>query len=219
VSPLRIIGVYDPETINHLISCNIKDITFDLRPMSFNFTQLYKIAEMTQMYKDKLSASIIVSTETATTVKAILEQLRELSGEQDWIVHFSGEEDQQVLTDVAEPFYWTFQEGVNYRPLIKNPLCKRIIFSYEVMAKLQATNEIYPIMQDVMSQKYDDCKIEFLGEWDKSLPNSTLDFFKIKYLSYQIDGSVEKSYRQVDPEMIKQHLTYAGKVLNESFNL
>lgn len=197
----------------------IKEISFDLRPMSFNFIQAAMIAQIINENGDENNYSLIFANDTDKMINGLIEQIENQCEYSDWKIHYKGDESFEFIDSIQRPYFWDFARDKNYRPFLKDPKCRRIVFDSELLTELMQSNEIYPIMEEFKSLKHDDLIIEICNDWDNSLPISIMEFFEINHVNFNISDKVETSYRQIDLSIIEQHLEYTKKVIHESTNI
>jgi hypothetical protein len=215
VKTLRINGVYNTSIINEFLPLGINQFAFDLRPRSFNFIQAYEIARIIHESSSFLQYVLLFENEKDFVIIGLLEQLENLSGKNDFILQYNGQETFEEIQKIKKPYYWVYHSEESFRKFCNDKNCKRIIFSSSELTRLTENNEIYPIIQEIQSLDRDDLEIEFSMEWACSLPKSLIDFFQIKLMCFEVSPEVEAGYRQADLNVIKKHLTLSARTLNE----
>ena len=194
----RIEGIYDLKTLHLLEASKIREFTFDFRPKSFNFIQIY-------LFKELLNSGVLF--------KNIYLQF---SNEKEFIIDEIVKEIPQELKDRAYldiigdydfsklplSFYWNFDLERDWRSILKERNLKGLIFPYELLARLNDQNRFIDFIKLFYEQinlaGRNDLDIYLAIDWDSDIFPSLLDMMNFNGLSMPVNSKIEVAYRQLD---------------------
>ena len=207
---LRVSGIYDLKTLHFLKQKGVQNFTFDMRPSSFNFVQSYKVNDFinqTYQYGDEyalqfdLDKDFVISNVLERTETGALNSVNNLS------IEFCSARSLEECEIYDRPFIWHYDEH-NVAEFINSPLLKTVLFKQSTIAQLELSQKIYPFMDDFFKKCPENVSVEIEMDWTSPILSTLLDFFPINGLNYAINQRVEKSFRNVDLQLVDHHLEH-----------
>ena len=203
-------GIIDLELMTKSLQNNVEFVAFDLRPKSFNFTQEYKIAEILEQNSNANLESVSLLFENEKTFM-IQEICNRLSKDFKITAEFTGKTDLKTVDDLVIDFFWHFDQDTKIKEVFEAKNLKRIVLTQEVLEQYQDNNELYGLI-NMFQEQYE---VEIQGDWDKSIIKSAYDLLNIRYLSFEINNKVERSYRNIDYGLLEAHIGHVSKLFNQ----
>lgn len=213
---LRLNGVYHSSIINHLSAIGLTHFSFDLRPKSFNFTQAYKIKEiLEQTSSSQKHYYIHFENEKDFMIEEILKDIKSAKGMSELSLEFSGLNPLSFYDNFNTPYIWHYNENITLEEISKSKNLQKISFDQLYIERLLQFGKLYDFFGELLeitqTKKID---LEISTGWESPLLETILDFYPIKSLNYEIGHQVEKSYRQIDLQLMTGHIEHTKKSLN-----
>lgn len=215
---LRIDGVYDLRTLETLKEQEIKDFTFDFRPLSFNFLQQYKFMEFVESLSQthSLSQSQLFchfSNESKDVVEKIKNDYLEQYPRDNFQLEFSDIQDVEYYKSFETDFIWHYQNIANARDIVKISSLRGLVLDYQFLAELHEQNLLdafYNNFYQLIRHKITTpgFKIILQADWDSDFFPSLFDFFDFHLLSLPINSKIEVCYRNVDLNKVGQNIHF-----------
>jgi hypothetical protein len=180
---LRVNGVYNQQTFQFLSELGVKKFTFDFRPVSMNFIQEYVVHDI---LKELSSANhqyyLMFQNEKDFVVSKITNELINnnlLRDSDSLFLDFRSNHELSYFEQFKTPFYWSFDESVNYYQIIDSPLLKGLTFSSTYLERLNERGQLFKFLSDlqgILQKSERDLKLHLEIEWETSIQESIFDF-------------------------------------------
>lgn len=213
---MRLGGVYQSSIIRHLNTCGLNHFTFDLRPRSLNFTQIYKIKEMISENNSSLNHFYIhFENEKDFMINGSLEDIIKAQGQAALNLEFSGTDDLSFYEQFQTPYVWHFNENISVDSITNTKYLRKISFDQLFVERLLQFGRLYELFGDLI-EKIGSKNIDFeiSAGWDSAIMETLIDFYPINTLRFEINNQVEKSYRQIDLHLVQGHIEHTKRTLN-----
>lgn len=213
---MRIGGVYHSSIIRHLSASGVNHFTFDLRPRSLNFTQIYKIKEMIEENNNSLNHFYIhFENEKDFMITGSLEDIENARGQSSIHLEFSGADELSFYEQFERPYVWHFNENISLDAISKTKYLKKISFDQLYIERLLQFGRLYELFGKII-ESIGDKKIDFEinASWDSAVMETLIDFYPITTLCFEINNKVESSYRQIDLHLVQGHIEHTKRTLN-----
>jgi hypothetical protein len=213
---LRISGIYDQQTIHQLKQQGVSQFTFDFRPTSFNFTQAKKVKEIiADTYGHGDSYSLQFESDKDFVINGVLDDLSKVPhvGREDFKLEFMHDRTLEDCESFKLPFIWHFN-AVTQNEFLKAKNLSTVVFNQTYIHQLDMYQKLYPFMEGFFKQLPAGVKVELQMDWSTPVMETLVDFFPINGLSFHINQQVERSYRQVDLQLVSQHIEHTKQSLN-----
>jgi hypothetical protein len=213
---LRVNGVYHSSIINHLSAVGLTHYSFDLRPKSFNFTQAYKIKEILSQTSSSLKYFYLhFEEEKDFIIKEIFADINEARGQSSLWLEFSGKDSLDYYDSFEIPYLWHYHENISLSDIAKSKNLKKISFDQLYIERLLQFGQLYDFFGQLIEIITPmGVQLEITASWDSPLLETILDFYPITSLNYEISSQVEKSYRQIDLQLMTGHIEHTKRSLN-----
>lgn len=213
---VRVNGVYSSSIINHLSAIGISHFSFDLRPMSLNFTQSYKIKEILEQTTSSLKTFYIhFENEKEFMINELLSSIGESRGQSSMMLEFSGRDEIEYFESFDTPYLWHFNEDVNLEAIINSKYLKKISFDQIYIERLLQFGKLYDLFGNILKLIGNkEIELEISANWDSAIMETIIDFYPITSLNFEINNKVEKSYRQIDLQLVAGHIEHTKRSLN-----
>lgn len=213
---VRVNGVYHSSIINHLSAIGISHFSFDLRPVSLNFTQSYKIKEMMEQTTSSLKTFYLhFENEKDFMINELLKDLNASRGQANIMLEFSGRDELEFYESFNTPYLWHFNEDINLETLTKTKNLKKISFDQLYIERLLQFGKLYDLFGDIIKLIGDKkIELEISANWDSAILETIIDFYPITSLNFEINNKVERSYRQIDLQLVTGHIEHTKRSLN-----
>lgn len=215
---MRIDGVYDLRTLQALKDLEIRDFSFDFRPLSFNFLQQYKFMEMMEYLKNdnhlsQCQVTCHFANETKDTVQKIKNDFCELYPKDQLLLEFSDALEPSYYKDIDFDFLWHYGPVDEAREIVKLPTLRGIVLSYSFLAQLHEQgvldsfyNNFYQLIRYKVHTP--DFKVVLQADWNADFFPSLFDFFDFHLLSMPINDKIEVCYRNVDIDRASKNIHF-----------
>lgn len=213
---LRVSGIYDQQTIQFLKGLGIQKFTFDMRPISFNFVQSFKVIDMinqTYQYGDEYAFKFDLDKDFV--ISNIIERIETgaLNSTNNLAIEFCSSRTMKECDLYERPFIWHYDKH-NSDDYLQNSLLKTVVFKQEVIQQLELSQKLYPFMDNFFKRCPTNINVEVEMDWTSPILSTLIDFFPINGLNYAINQRVEKSFRHVDLQLVGQHIELTLSNLN-----
>jgi len=210
---LRVSGIYDPETISYLKQFGVGDFVFDLRPTSFNFIQTYKVKEILEQSQLGLDNFYLkFENEKDFVIHEIVKDI--ITTDNSVVLEFSGNESLDFCEQFGVPYVWHFNETVNYEKLGDMKYLKMVSLKNDYLEWLNNYSDLYKFLGQFLLKLNPNQNIELNLDWHSSVMETLIDFFNFKFINYEINNKVEKSFRNVDLHLVSTHIEHTRRTLN-----
>ncbi len=213
---IRIDGVYDHTTFNHLSNLGIEDFLFDCRPLSFQFIQQHCLNDILIEYQRPFQNYYLqFSDEKDFVIEKLLRDLKETlqnpqEEKKEVFLEFSGQEEVEFMESFQTPFYKQIENTTYLRPLLSSLYLKGLVFPFSYFEELKANNEL-DWFQDYFEQEVaqlPSLDIILKLDWDDNVFGSLFDRFPFKQVSFPINANVESAYRQVNLQKAEEEIRF-----------
>lgn len=199
-------GVTKDETIKSLLPIGVREFSFDLRPRSFNFTQLKNIKEIVILNPAVELFSLCFANEPEHMVSELyLKVSEDLNEKQKLWVEYTGGESLMACEKQGLPYIWHYHPGEKIKHIHDTEYLKRIVFKHSILEEFHQNGELhgfFGLFQDYTEK----VMFEIQVDWDTELILSLFDFFQIPMLSFEINQKVELSYQNPDHTLMQKNL-------------
>lgn len=204
-------GITRPTTIAKTYHIPIDGYDFDLRPQSFNFTQIKNIKEIISLYPLN-KYSLIFENEKPFMIDEIVKKIG--SSEKDLGVEICGNIDFEAVDELDLEYSWRFQEESKFSNIKRAKNLKKIILSHKSLEIYLESGELFGFLQLFNDPNFDNIDFELLLDWDTKLIESTLEQLEFSFISFDINSKVEHSYQNPNEEIIVSELERYRKQFN-----
>lgn len=213
---LRIEGIYDKRTLNHLKMQGLKDFCFDFSPTSFNFIQEYVFLEQILSLLDPSDRVFLhFGRSNDPMVKKLIEDLLKSGKSLDnvyfefdvWSENFEAINfEYNYLLNFSKDTDPSKSIGVNFKGFIFN-------FSFfEDLHRSSLLNIFASNFYTRYNTKLTDQSLMLLKiDWDSNLLSSLFDLFEFNLLSFPINSKIEVCYRNVDLNKLNTEMSLLRK--------
>lgn len=186
-------GVFDPQTLNTLIENGIKHVSFDLRGRSSN---LIPFRDLQSFLKILTTENIYLTFENdkKETILSFLNLLK--SESRPFTLIYRDQRPASYYDEIKVPFLWMFHPDSEWKEILSLKHCKGVLLPL----KLQNKYQVMPELWSLIDAKDLDVYLHAETFEETIFINRAQD---IK-LSIDITSEVEKSYRSVDQDKLKQ---------------
>lgn len=215
---MRIDGVYDLRTLQALKDLEIRDFSFDFRPLSFNFLQQYKFMELVdQLKSEDYLPQCQITCHFANEIKDVVEKIKndfcEIYSKDQLLLEFSDAQEAQYYRDLDFDFLWHYQALDVAREIVKLPTLRGIVLDYPFLAQLQdegVLDAFYNNFYQLIRYKIHTpgFKLVLQADWNADFFPSLFDFFDFHLLSMPINDKIEVCYRNVDIERASKNIHF-----------
>lgn len=213
---IRVSGIYNPQMIQYLKQFGINQFTFDFRPTSFNFTQGYRVKEIleaTCVSKDTFYLHF--ADEKEFMITEVLKDINSLGRtEVNTCLEFSGRSSLISYETFKTPYIWHFNELVSIDLLADLKYLKAISFDQIYLERLLQFGELFNFLTKIEACLRDDQYLEINLDWGNLPMETAVDFFRFKSINFEINNSVEVSYRNPNLNLVANHIEYTKRSLN-----
>lgn len=197
-------GITKGKTIHSMD--HIVQFGFDLRPRSFNFTQLSNIKEIIRGNPQVKTFVLIFENESTSIIKELYAKVEiDLHQSQELWVEFSGSEKLEDCEQLGIPYVWHFKEGYNIKVMKEQKLLKRVAFTHSLLEQYNDRGELhgfFNLFQDLTNEIFFEVQLD----WDSEIILSFFDYFPISMISFEINHKVELSYQCPDHILMNSNL-------------
>lgn len=203
---LKFSGIYDSNVLNILENENINNLAFDFRPKSMNFIQIYKFLDMIEFISlSKKNIFLQFSDEKDFVIDSILNDIKNSSlssvlKEKKLYLDFydSSLKSISYYDQFNIPFYIRYQ--ADNISVLNAKYLEGVILENSHLNYLHEINKLNDFLADFIRNTSNyKLKINLNVNWGETIIASVFDFLSIHLINFNIDNSVEKGYRVVDP--------------------
>ncbi|OFZ39517.1 MAG: hypothetical protein A2504_16700 [Bdellovibrionales bacterium RIFOXYD12_FULL_39_22] len=237
---IKIDGIYDEKTFNHLAAMGILNFGFDFRPLSFNFIPQHKFQELINSkfsskrrfflhFADEKDFMIWKIVDDLTKLYVRLKDLQEkgieyLTMQSNFFLEFSYlKNNLDFYNQFNLPFYLYVDdtnEGVisDLEKFHRPSHLKGIILNYNSLMHRYDNGTVEDIKKGLLpllSTKRGRTQIEIVldVDWDAEIFTSLLEIFPFQRVAFKINPKIEFSYRNVDINRVENHLKNFSQML------
>ena len=213
---LRIEGIYDKRTLNHLKGFGVKDFCFDFSPKSFNFIQEYVFLEQIIILLDPTDRVFLhFSRSNDPMVLKLINDLKK-SGQSLKNVFFEFDEWSTEFSpkDFSYNYLLNFSKDSDPSKLL-GPNFRGFIFNFNFFEELYRSNLLNNFTTNFYTRYHsalDDQGLMLLRiDWHSDLLASLFDLFEFNLLSFPINSKIEVCYRNVDLKKLSSEMEILQK--------
>lgn len=213
---LRVSGIYDHQTIGFLKQKGIQKFTFDLRPISFNFVQAFKICELiNESYQYGDDYAFQFDLDKDFVIKNVIERIESKASVSlsSLAIEFCSSRTLNECEQFSRPFIWHYDEHYE-KDFFQSKFLHTVIFKQGLIHQLDLSQKLYPFMDKFFKHCPNHVNVELEMDWNSPILSTLIDFFPINGLNYAINSRVEKSFRHVDLQLVGQHIEHTISHLN-----
>ena len=214
---LRITGVYDSNIVHQLKKQDVTDIGFDIRPRSFNFIQLAGIEKiLKELATSKLNFYLRFDNDKEFVVKEIVDKVSRfgpIPGENLWVEYW-GDEDLEYCKRIGLPFFKLLKDR-SYTDWLNAELMTGLVLDETYINTLGVQSDVYVFLSELFNNAGSAKKIDLSLDWGSEISRSLLEFYPFNNLCFHLNSQVETSYRNVNLQLIKQHIEHTQRLLSE----
>ncbi|OUR94870.1 hypothetical protein A9Q84_17330 [Halobacteriovorax marinus] len=215
----RVEGIYDNRTLQRLQDLNLKDLSFDFRPRSFNFLQQHTFMELVENISTEDRLYLHFENEADFVVEKILTDLLISRSRDKVLLEFSDDQSVEYYEKFKSPFYWHYNsQSKNANLIAKSKYLKGMIIPFSELLKSFENNTLHNFTNNFHAQFFNvmeinKCELVLRMDWDSNLFSSIVEYFDFSLISIPINNKVEVCYRNVDLTKVQQHVSHL-KALN-----
>ncbi len=204
-SNLRLEGVYNDQSFQIANENQVKTLTLDFRPRSFNFLPVHHALELLEKWKDHFQDfRLLFSSDSELIVSEIFSKLSHQIGSKCSIeFEFYREDFNYQSLDL--PFYLEVEELDILERAILLPNLKGLVLDTEFLLGL-AEEGVYEeylnfIHRLILSNQRKDLVIDLRIDWDGVFPHNLNKWFHINQFILSVSPVVEEKYRVINPDL------------------
>lgn len=195
-------GITDIDVFRFATNLGFSQLSFDLRPRSFNFTQGYKIKEILEQVGDYYRICLQFDGEKKFVMQEITRDIE--SDSREIFLEIENPLDLKVCNELGYPFALKYKPDFKLSELKSCHNLERLIFTQDFIEELNQQGELYGFF-DVLRSELPQ-KLEILTDWDSALISSLIETYEIDVLSWEINNKIEVSYRNIDFDLLESHM-------------
>jgi hypothetical protein len=208
---LRVEGIYDKRTLNHLKSLGLKDFCFDFSPKSFNFIQEYVFLEQILNLLDPSDKVFLhFARSNDPMVFKLIDDLKK-TGHSLSNVYFEFDEWSNEIgpIDFSYNYLINFTNDSDPSKLIGKNF-KGFIFNFEFFESLHRSNLLNNFATNFYTRYHSKLNEESVMllkiDWHNNLLTSLFELFEFNLLSFPINSKIEVCYRNVDLKKLSNEM-------------
>jgi hypothetical protein len=200
---LRIDGIYDKRTLNHLKSLGLKDFCFDFSPKSFNFIQEYVFLEqILKLIEPSDKIFLRFNRSNDPMVNKLIEDIKK-NGHSLKNIYFEFDEWSAEVSSINFEYNYLLNFSKDNDPIkLIGKNFKGFIFQFDFFENLHRSDLIDSFTRNFFSKYSAVLGAESLMllkiDWHNNLISSVFDLFDFDLLSFPINSKIEVCYRNVD---------------------
>ncbi|MDO9182994.1 MAG: hypothetical protein Q7U04_11330 [Bacteriovorax sp.] len=216
IQKLRIDGIYDKRTLQHLKSLGLKDFCFDFSPRSFNFIQEYVFLEQILNLLDESDRIFLHFTRSndPMVMKLILDLKK--NGQSLKNVYFEFDEWSEEVSpiDFENNYLINFSKDCDAAKLIGKNF-KGFIFSFNFFGDLHSSKLLNNFASNFytryQSRLAEESLLLLKIDWNDNLIPSLFELFEFDLISFPINSKIEICYRNVDLKKLSNEMQILQK--------
>ncbi len=184
--------------------------------MSLNFTQSYKIKEIMEQTSSSLKHFYLhFENEKEFMINEILSDISSARGQSSLMLEFSGKDQLDYYESFKTPYIWHFDEDVKLDAIPNTQYLKKISFDQLFIERLLQFGKLYELFGNIIKLIGNKgIEIEISANWDSAIMETIIDFYPVTSLNFEINNKVERSYRQIDLQLVTGHIEHTKRSLN-----
>ena len=215
---IRIGGVYNCDIIQSLKKLNLNHFKFDLRPRSFNFTQISKIEEI---FKNNILSSdhvtVCFEDDDELTIKESLKRIMgDLSFKDIYLEFYNPLKSSEFYDSFNRAYYLHINSNFDLKSLSEYKFLKCVVLHSKDIEQLINFNHIHNFLKTLEANLNEGQCVEFQMSWDDEVNSSLLNFYNIQSVSFDIDSKIESSYRNIDKDLMCSIITQNKKYIGDT---
>lgn len=204
----RIGGVYNSDIIDFLRSLDIKDFKLDFRPRSFNFVPMSVAKDIFShhIHSDE-SISLCFEDDSKETIDQIIHSIKgDLSFKEIFLEFYSSLVDFSLLDSFDLKYNLHISSSFDIKSLNKYKNLKSVIVHSKDIEQMENFNSLTHFMNQLIENLNENQKIEYQLDWDDHINALLIDRYNIRDFCFDISSKIEKSYRNIDSDLMEQLL-------------
>ena len=204
---IKISGIYDKRTLDHLRMHNVNSFGFDFRPKSMNFIQGHVLNQLQGHLSEFDNIYLHFENDPDFMVENILDHFQDTNLSP--ILTFSGTQGIQYYEKFKDPFIWFYDEKVKFTDIIKSEYCKGIYFSLEYLRMLHEQGVFHNFVSNFYSSLYkirNELNLYLKVESLIYLFPTLFEYFDFYHVDYTLNSEVEVCYRNVDMKKLNSQI-------------
>lgn len=209
----KINGVYDIDTLKNIQALGIRHVSFDMRPTSMNFLQLYKILDFMEQFNGLFNSfSLHYNNEKDFVIKRAIEDIEKKGLDTSFYLEFDDLQLRDFCDQFERRYVWNYHPNLDLTDMLSSNYLKVIKFDEAQMIKLEQQGDIFEVLKNVFELKNKfGFQVEISCRWNTQLSTSILDFFEFDLISFSINESVESAYRSVNHQLLEKNFSIIRK--------
>ena len=209
---VKIDGIYDLFTLRFLLTQNVEYVSFDMRPLSFNFLPGHVLVDLLSKMKGSIGDFYLqFADEKDFGIKKIIADARSSLGPfKSFYLDFRGKENQSFCEQFGLPYTVDLPKH-SLDEFLSSRLWQGVSLSFTHLQELHGRGDFYlfagQFANFIREKKRDGAfNVALNLDWDENIFPSLFDLLPIDVLAFSINHKTEQAYRQIDCERIKHYL-------------
>lgn len=192
-------GITKASTVDRTQHIPVFGYAFDLRPKSFNFTQLKNIQAISEECPLH-SFDLIFENESPFVINEILKKFED--GPAKPTLEFCGAVNFLDLDKFNLHYSWRYHEEVSLSKIKAAKNLTKLIFTHSTLEYYLDNGELFGFLQLFNDKDFSHLQFELLLDWDSFVIESVLDINGFDFISFELNSKVELSYQNPDEELV-----------------
>lgn len=214
---VRVTGVYNSDIVMQLLAQGIRDIGFDIRPRSFNFIQLDAIHKiLNEIPASNLKFFLRFENDKDFVVRELVDKLTGhgvIPGENLWVEYW-GSETVEFCEQVGLPYIKLLHDQ-NFQNWLSSSQLQGFVVNEMFLNSLGLKGDSFAFLGNFFDALPKEFIVDLSLDWNSEISKSLLEFYPFNNLCFHIDNQVENSYRNVNLQLIKQHIEHTQRLLTQ----
>ena len=153
----RIEGIYSEGLLQKTTEKRILEFSFDLRPTSPTFIQLYRLIEILEntSLSGKEKVYLRFHYEKDFIISEFLKNIRDANlplPNENFILEFSAVEDFRLMEGMGHPYVVHYHQNIDWAPLTESTLMSGIVFPFAVLDQLHQSGTYMQAMGELFKR-------------------------------------------------------------------
>lgn len=216
VHRVRIDGIYDQRTLNHLKQTELRDFSFDFSPRSFNFIQEHVFLEqLVPLLTDNDRIFFHFNRSNDPMVTKLADDSRKAGVRPENIFFEFDEWSQEINTETFPHQYLLHYSGEQNVPKTLGPNFFGFTFEFSFLENLFHKNlltrfstNFYTRFGTRLNESH---QLVLKMQWNSNIISSLFELFDFDLISWPIGPEIEVCYRNVDLKKLSNEMTMLKK--------
>lgn len=195
----KIDGIYDEGALKSVMDQGVRRVSFDLRPKSFNFIQIYRIQEILKSVGDlpkDFKVYLHFQDESEFSIKYIVDEIAKTIGNHSQIrVYLSDQKDITYYQNLKHEFSWELTTLDNLKQISLTKGFREVILPFELVEFYHGRNQAFEFLNRLMTMKKDQFELCLKIPWDFDKIESIFDFYQFDSYLLSVNSKIENSFR------------------------